>query len=111
MTSRRVDISQLTTLSRKLMTAKILEKRDKIAIKAKGEANSSLGDWRSTAPVKTGQLRNSFKLTSNKSGAQLTPINERLRLVNILNNRGKTKGFYSTFVRKHGQAFFKMVGK
>ena len=111
MTTHKVDISSLSTLSRKLMIAKVLEKRDKVAKRGKAEANSALGDWRSSAPIKTGRLRNSFAVSTTKSGAQLSEVDNRLKLVNILNNRGKTRGFYTRFLRKHGQSFFGSVGK
>lgn len=92
-------------LSKKLMTAKILEKRDKVAQQAKLSGNSALMAWQSTAPIKTGRMRSTMRLDSNKSTAQLAPIDSYMKVVNSVNKRGKNRGFLDRFRKQQGNSF------
>ena len=103
--SRNIKVSDMGILSKKLMTAKILEKRDKVAQQAKLSGNSALMAWQSTAPIKTGRMRSTMRLDSNKSTAQLAPIDSYMKVVNSVNKRGKNRGFLDRFRKQQGNSF------
>lgn len=105
--SRTVKVSELSTLSRKLMVAKILEKRDKVAQGGKLSANSALMAWQSSAPMRTGRMRGSLRIDSNKSTANLVPIDSYMKVINSVNKRGKHRGFLDTFRKTQGNSFLK----
>ena len=105
--SRTVKVSELSILSRKLMVAKILEKRDKVAQGGKLSANSALMAWQSSAPMRTGRMRGSLRIDSNKSTANLVPIDSYMKVINSVNKRGKHKGFLDTFRKTQGNSFLK----
>lgn len=110
MSTKTVDISDLSTKSRKYMVAATLEKRDKINKAARGVAHSALSNWQSTAPRKTGKLRNSVAFSANKSTAGVTTVSAQFHLVNILNNNKtrtrKTAGFYNRYKNDFGRIFY-----
>ena len=105
--SKTVKVSELSTLSRKLMVAKILEKRDKVAQGGKISANSALMAWQSSAPMRTGRMRGSLRIDSNKSTANLVPIDSYMKVINSVNKRGKHRGFLDTFRKTQGNSFLK----
>lgn len=105
--SRTVKVSELSTLSRKLMVAKILEKRDKVAQGGKISANSALMAWQSSAPMRTGRMRGSLRIDSNKSTANLVPVDSYMKVINSVNKRGKHRGFLDTFRKTQGNSFLK----
>lgn len=110
MATKKIDISELTTKSKKYMTAAILEKRDKVNTIAKTSAKSALSSWKSVAPHKTGALRNQATYFANKSTAGVSMTSNRFKLVNILNyektRQRKTAGFYTRWKNQHGKSFF-----
>ena len=105
MSARKIDISDLTKLPPRLMTAKILEKRDEVAKQASGDMTSALSVWRSTAPIKTGRMRSTMTLNRGKYGATLVPRDSYMKVVNSVNKRGKQKGFLDRFKRGQGKSF------
>lgn len=105
--SRTVKVNELGKLSRKVMVAKILEKRDKVAQSGKLSANSALMAWQSSAPMRTGRMRGSLRIDSNKSTANLVPIDSYMKVINSVNKRGKHRGFLDTFRKTHGNSFLK----
>lgn len=105
--SKTVKVSELSTLSRKVMVAKILEKRDKVAQGGKLSANSALMAWQSSAPMRTGRMRGSLRIDSNKSTANLVPIDSYMKVINSVNKRGKHRGFLDTFRKTQGNSFLK----
>ena len=105
--SRNVKVGELGILSRKYMVAKILEKRDKVAQQAKLSGNSALMAWQSSAPMRTGRMRGTMRLDSNKSTAQLVPKDSYMEVINSVNKRGKHRGFLDTFRKTQGNSFLK----
>ncbi len=105
MSAKKIDISDLTKLPPRLMTAKILEKRDEVAKQASGDMTSALSVWRSTAPIKTGRMRSAMTLNRGKYGATLVPRDGYMKVVNSVNKIGKHKGFLDRFKRVHGKSF------
>lgn len=116
MSNRYVDISQLTELSRREMLKAILDKRDATVLIAARVCDSAINEWHNTAPIKTGQLRNSVSLSKHKYTAGIHITDDRFRLVNILNSKRhtphrphgwRTAGFYDKFKRKYIREFQK----
>ena len=105
MTSRKIDISNLSELPRRYMVAKILEKRDDVANDAKKQMNSSLSVWQSTAPYKTGRMRSLMTVNSDKYSAALVPRDSYIMVANSVNKYGKHKGFMDKFKRTQGKSF------
>lgn len=105
MTTRKIDVSQLSELPRKYMTAKILEKRDDVAKQAGSDMSRALGVWSSTAPIKTGRMRSTMTLNRGKYGSSLVPRDSYMKVVNSVNKYGKHKGFLDSFRRAQGRSF------
>lgn len=114
MTTRYVDISELTELSRREMMKAILDKRDAVVKTAGKVSQEALSEWQSTAPMLTGRLRNSVVLSKHKYTAGLKVADDRFRLVNILNSHKKgphhphgfkTAGFYDKYKSKYTSKF------
>lgn len=105
MTNRKISISDLTVLPRKLMTAKILEKRDEVAKQAGSDMTSALSVWSSTAPIKTGRMRSTMTVKKGKYGATMVPRDSYMKVVNSVNKRGKHAGFLDKFRRNTGNSF------
>lgn len=103
--SKTVNVSQFSTLSKKYMTAKILEQRDKVNTQAKASANTALGVWQTSAPMRTGKMRGSLMIESNKSTANLVPRDSYMKVINSVNKRGKSNGFLDRFRKTQGNAF------
>lgn len=105
MSAKKIDISDLTKLPPRLMTAKILEKRDEVAKQAGSDMTSALSVWRTTAPIKTGRMRSAMTLNRGKYGATLVPRDSYMKVINSVNKRGKHKGFLDRFKRGQGKSF------
>lgn len=105
MTTKRIDVSQLSELPRRYMTAKILEKRDDVAKSAGSSMSGSLSVWTSTAPIKTGRMRSTMTLKRGKYGATMVPRDSYMMVINSVNKRGKNKGFLDRFKRGQGKSF------
>ncbi len=105
MTTRRIDISDLSKLPRRYMVAKILEKRDDVAKDAKGQINRSLSVWQSTAPYKTGRMQSLMTVHSDKYSSALVPRDGYIMVANAINKRGKHKGFMDKFKQTQGKSF------
>lgn len=105
MTSRKIDISNLSELPRRYMVAKILEKRDDVANDAQKQMNASLSVWQATAPFKTGRMQSLMTVHSDKYSAALVPRDSYMMVANSVNKRGKHKGFMDKFKRNQGKSF------
>lgn len=105
MTSRKIDLSNLSKLPRRYMVAKILEKRDDVAKDAKGQINRSLSVWQSTAPYKTGRMQSLMTVHSDKYSSALVPRDSYMKVANSVNKYGKHKGFMDKFKRNQGKSF------
>lgn len=105
MTKKIINTKDLAELPRKYAVAKILERRDKVAKQAKSDMIASLGAWQSTAPIKTGRMRGTMLIRSNKSTAMMYPKDGYMKVINSVNKRGKHQGFLDRYRKTHGKSF------
>jgi len=57
--------------------------------------------------MRTGRMRGSLRIDSNKSTANLVPIDSYMKVINSVNKRGKHRGFLDTFRKTQGNSFLK----
>lgn len=113
---KKVDVTQLTELSRKAMVKAILDKRDEVIQIGNREAQSFIRDWQSSAPNKTGFTRKALSLQHNppKYLTKVVVADYRKNgfpepfLINILNKRTR---FKSRLINKYKRSFYKKVNK
>lgn len=113
---KKVDVTQLTELSRKAMIKAILDKRDEVIQIGNKEAQSFIRDWQSTAPKKTGFTRKALSLQHNppKYLTKVVVADYRQNgfpepfLINILNKRTR---FKTRLVNKYKRSFYKKIIK
>ena len=109
---KKVDVTQLTELSRKAMIKAILDKRDEVIKIGSKEAQAFIRDWQSTAPNKTGFTRKALSLQHNppKYTTKVVVADYRPNgfpepyLINILNKRTR---FKTRLVNKYKRSFYK----
>lgn len=113
---KKVDVTQLTELSRKAMVKAILDKRDEVIQIGNREAQSFIRDWQATAPKKTGFTRKALSLQHNppKYITKVAVADYRQNgfpepyLINILNKRTH---FKSRLINKYKRSFYKKISK
>lgn len=113
---KKVDVTQLTELSRKAMVKAILDKRDEVIQIGNKEAQAFIHDWQSTAPKKTGFTRKALSLQHNPPKYLTKVVVADYRpngfpepyLINILNKRTR---FKSRLINKYKRSFYKKIIK
>lgn len=105
MTSRKIDLGNIAELPRRYMVAKILEKRDDVRDDSRKAMNRSLTKWMFSAPYKTGTMRSTMIIGSDKYSTALVPRNSYMKVINSVNKRGKRAGFLDDFKAQQGKSF------
>ena len=109
---KKVDVTQLTELSRKAMVKSILDKRDEVIQIGNQEARAFIHDWQSSAPNKTGFTRKALSLQHNPPKYTTKVVVTGYRpngfpepyLINILNKRTR---FKTRLINKYKRSFYK----
>ena len=112
MTTRKIELEDLTKLTRKEMAHQILNMRDRVGKNAQASTTAALSGWHGTAPYRTGAMRAAPRMALGKGVSHLeVPSGKEFYKINSVNKYGKHAGFYDKFKRQYGRAFFRSATK